>query len=99
MNNYKKSLIDEHSQLVVRIAKLHEEVYGDKQIEDRVEFANCCIQLASMKKYAECLEARMTNVGIIVEDGNYFEHVAAIKPVEVEVPATTTSSPVEETNR
>lgn len=81
MNNYQKSLVEEHSNLVVRIQKLHDWIYSDKPIkDDKVEFANKCIQLASMKKYEEALRARMENVDITFENGNYFERVANITP-------------------
>lgn len=80
MENYQKRMIEEHSQLVVRIQKLHDYVYSDKSNADnKVEFANKCIQLAAMKKYEEALRARLENAGIVFENGEYFEHVAAIK--------------------
>ena len=80
MNNYQKALVEEHSNLVVRIQKLHDWIYSDKPIkDDKVEFANKCIQLAAMKKYEEALRARIENAGIVFENGEYFEHVAAIK--------------------
>lgn len=82
MNNYQKSLIEEHSQLVVRTQKLHNYIYSDASNNDnRIEFANKCIQLASMKKYEEALRARIENAGITFEDGNYFERVASVTPV------------------
>lgn len=81
MNNYQKALVEEHSNLVVRIQKLHDWIYSDKPIkDDKVEFANKCIQLAAMKKYEEALRARMENVDITFENGNYFERVANIAP-------------------
>ena len=80
MENYQKTLIEEHSQLVVRIQKLHNYVYTDQSNADnKVEFANKCIQLAAMKKYEEALRARFENAGIVFENGEYFEHVASIK--------------------
>lgn len=89
MNNYQKALVEEHSNLVVRIQKLHDWIYSDKPIkDDKVEFANKCIQLAAMKKYEEALRARIENIGITFENGNYFEHVAAIKVNKLE-PTTT----------
>ena len=82
MNNYQKALIEEHSNLVVRIQKLHDWIYSDKPIkDDKVEFANKCIQLAAMKKYEEALRARLENAGIVFENGEYFERVASINPV------------------
>lgn len=80
MEKYQKEMIEEHSGLVVRIQKLHDYVYSDKSNADnKVEFANKCIQLAAMKKYEEALRARIENAGIVFENGEYFEHVAAIK--------------------
>lgn len=82
MNSYQKSLIEEHSNLVVRIQNLHDYIYSDASNGDnRVEFANKCIQLASMKKYEEALRARIENAGITFDGNNYFEHVATISPV------------------
>lgn len=80
MEKYQKSMIEEHSGLVVRIQTLHDYVYSDKSsADDKVEFANKCIQLAAMKKYEESLRARFVNAGIVFENGEYFEHVASIK--------------------
>ena len=82
MKDYQKRMIEEHSNLVVRIQKLHDWIYSDKPIkDDKVEFANKCIQLAAMKKYEEALRARIENIGITFENGNYFERVASINPV------------------
>ena len=89
MEKYQKRMIEEHSGLVVRIQKLHDYIYSDKSNEDnKVEFANKCIQLAAMKKYEEALRARLENAGIVFENGEYFEHVAAIKVNKPE-PTTT----------
>lgn len=82
MNNYQKALVEEHSNLVVRTQNLHDYIYSDKSNKDnRVEFANKCIQLAAMKKYEEALLARIENSGIVFENGNYFERVASITTV------------------
>ena len=89
MEKYQKEMIEEHSGLVVRIQKLHDYIYSDKSNADnKVEFANKCIQLAAMKKYEEALRARLENAGIVFENGEYFEHVAAIKVNKPE-PTTT----------
>ena len=86
MNSYQKALIEEHSNLVVRIQKLHDWIYSDKPIkDDKVEFANKCIQLAAMKKYEEALCARIENSGITFENGQYFERVASITPVMLDM--------------
>lgn len=80
MKDYQKRMIEEHSGLVIRIKELHNYVYSYKSNTDnKVEFANKCIQLAAMKKYEEALCARLENAGIVFENGEYFEHVAAIK--------------------
>ena len=79
MEKYQKEMIEEHSGLVVRIQKLHDYIYSDKSNADnKVEFANKCIQLAAMKKYEEALRARFENAGIVFENGVYFERVACL---------------------
>ena len=80
MNNYQKALVEEHSNLVVRIQKLHDWIYSDKPIkDDKVEFANKCIQLSAMKKYEEALRARLENQGIFYENNQYFERIGNVK--------------------
>ena len=80
MENYQKRMIEEHCELVVRIQKLHDYIYSDKSNADnKVEFANKCIQLAAMKKYEEALRARLENQSVFFENGQYFERVAEIK--------------------
>ena len=80
MEKYQKEMIEEHSGLVIRIKELHNYVYSEQSnADDKVEFANKCIQLAAMKKYEEALRARFENAGIVFENGEYFEHVASIK--------------------
>lgn len=82
MEKYQKRMIEEHSELVVRIQKLHDYVYSSaSDADNKIEFANKCIQLAAMKKYEEALRARFENAGIVFENGEYFERVAAITPV------------------
>ena len=79
MKDYQKEMIEEHSGLVVRIQKLHDYIYSDKSNADnKVEFANKCIQLAAMKKYEEALRARLENQGVFFENGQYFERVAEV---------------------
>lgn len=89
MDNYQKALVEEHSNLVVRTQKLHDWIYSAKPIkDDKIEFANKCIQLAAMKKYEEALRARLENVGIVFEEGQYLEKVASITPcVDAVMPA------------
>lgn len=80
MLDFVKRMVDEHSQLVIRIQKLHEYIYSDKSDKDnKIEFANKCIQLSAMKKYEEALRARLENQGIFFENGQYFDKVAEIK--------------------
>lgn len=83
MDKYTNELVKEHAQLVVRIDELEKEVYTSDNKSDnfsKVEYANQAIQLASMKKYAECLEARLNNRGVYFDEGQYLERVATIKP-------------------
>ena len=80
MLDFVQRMVEEHSQLAVRIQSLHEYIYSDKSDKDnKVEFANKCIQLASMKKYEEAIRARLENQGIFFENGQYFDKVAEIK--------------------
>ena len=83
MLDFVKRMIEEHSQLVVRTQKLDEYIYSDKSNNDnKVEFANKCIQLSAMKKYEEALRARLENQGIFFENGQYFEHVATVQNID-----------------
>lgn len=92
MKDYQKRMIEEHCELVVRIQKLHDYIYSDKSNADnKVEFANKCIQLAAMKKYEEALRARMENAGITFENGNYFERISSITSTIIPPIATTGS--------
>lgn len=84
MNTYQKNLIDEHSELVVRIEKLNDYIDSDKSNKDnRVEFANKCVQLAAMTKYEEALRSRLENAKVVFASGKYFENVATIEKVIV----------------
>lgn len=75
--NFVQRMIIEHSELVERIKKLHNYIYSDaSDKDDKIEFANKCIQLTAMKKYEEALRARLENQNIIYEDGEYFAHLA-----------------------
>lgn len=81
MLDFVQRMVEEHSQLVVRTQVLHEYIYSDKSNNDnKVEFANKCIQLSAMKKYEEALRARLENQSVFFENGQYFERVAEIKP-------------------
>lgn len=84
MVDFVKRMIDEHSQLIVRTQKLHEYIYSDKSNDDnKIEFANKCIQLSAMKKYEEALRARLENQGVFFENGQYFERVVEIKTAPI----------------
>ena len=95
MKDYLKRMIEEHSQLMIRINKLDNELYGNgglntmtditnNQTQDDIfcnmtEFGNKGIQLASMRTYLKALECRLNNNGIFFEDGQYLEKIAVIK--------------------
>lgn len=94
MEKHVKRMVEEHSQLVVRINKLDNFLYGngglnihtdiknnqtqDDLFRNMAEFANKAIQLRSMKTYLLALECRLNNAGVFYEDGEYFEKVAKI---------------------
>ena len=81
MLDFVQRIIEEHSQLVVRTQALREYICSNKSNDDnKVEFANKCIQLAAMKQYEEALRARLENQSVFFENGQYFERVAEIKP-------------------
>lgn len=83
MKDYVKRMCEEHAQLVVRTEKLHNYVYSEaSDKDDKVEFANKCIQLAAMKKYEEALRARLVNANITFNEGNYYEKVGKIGEVD-----------------
>ena len=85
MLDFVKRMVDEHSQLVVRINKLNKYVYSDKSNkDDKVEFANKCIQLSAMKKYEEALRARLENQGIFFENNQYFERIGCLNITSTE---------------
>lgn len=80
MENFVKRMVEEHAALVVKIQKLHNYIYSERSDnDDKVEFANKCIQLSAMKKYEEALRARLENQNIIFDNGGYFEQIGAIK--------------------
>lgn len=76
MEQFVRKMINEHRELVARIDALHNYVYSSaSDKDDKFEFANKCIQLAAMKKYAEALGARLFNQGIKIVDGEYMVSV------------------------
>lgn len=79
MEKYKLELIKEHADLIVKVSNLENYIYSPASDKDnKIEYANKCIQLTAMKKYADCLEARLVNAGIVYEDSNYFEKVSHV---------------------
>ena len=94
MNDVVASMIKEHSDLVVRIDKLNNFLYGNdglnvhtdiknNQTQDDLfrnmsEYANKCMQLMNMRNYLRALECRLNNEGIFYENGEYLERVAHI---------------------
>lgn len=72
MEGHIERMIQEHKELVPRIQKLHNWVYGGAHEQvDATEFANECIQLKAMKVYEEALRARLFNAGINFVEGQY----------------------------
>ena len=99
MKDFVKRMIEEHSQLIVRIDKLDNFLYGNDGLnvltdiknnqtqedlfKNMTEYANKAIQLHSMKTYLLALECRLNNEGIFFEDGEYLERIAMIKETPV----------------
>ena len=80
-------MIQEHKELVPRIQKLHNWVYGGAHEKvDAAEFANEAIQLKAMKVYEEALRARLYNAGVNYVDGEYLISIDHIED-EKENPA------------
>lgn len=76
MKEFVKRMINEHRELTERINMLDANIFSEKfDGDDKVEFANKCIQLSSMKKYAEALAARLYNQGIRFNGDEYLEVV------------------------
>lgn len=87
MKEFVKRMVEEHSQLVVRINALEKFLYSDKSdAVVKADFGNMCIQLKAMRIYAEALGARLANNNVVFENNQYFEKVAQInKPINVNV--------------
>lgn len=76
MKEFVKRMINEHRELTERIDKLDANVFSEESDgDDKVEFANKCVQLSAMKKYAEALAARLYNQGIRFNGDEYLEVV------------------------
>lgn len=79
MEKYVKRMVEEHSQLYVRLVKLNDYIYNkDTSHINKADFANMCMQLAAMRQYEKCLVARLNNAGVSFTDGAYHECVAVI---------------------
>lgn len=79
MKKYVKRMVEEHSQLYVRIAELHDDIYNkDTSHINKADFANMCIQLNAMRQYEKCLIARLNNAGVSFDNGAYHECVVVI---------------------
>jgi hypothetical protein len=79
MEGFVQRMVAEHSELIVRIKKLNDYIYSDKSDNDnKIEFANKCIQLSAMKKYEEALRARLENQGVVFDGSTYFEKYGTI---------------------
>ena len=80
MKDFVNRMIEEHAKLVLNTSKLHDYIYSNNSDkDDKVEFANKCIQLSAMKKYEEALRARLENQGVFYENNQYFERIGNIK--------------------
>lgn len=95
MTIHKARMIKEHSELIIRIDKLHNFIYGngginihtdiennktqDNLLHNMSEYANKCMQLMNMKNYLHALECRLVNEGIHYENGEYRETVMRIE--------------------
>lgn len=76
MEKYGKELIKEHKELTIKFAQLFKNFNTTK---DKIEFANRSLQLNAMKNYAKALEARLMNVGIVIdENGDYYNRVNSV---------------------
>lgn len=93
---YSEKLVQEHSELMIKINKLHKFLYDnnginlhtdiknnttqDALLENMIEYANKCIQLNNMRNYAKALECRLNNIGIAFNDGTYSKIIAKLNP-------------------
>lgn len=87
MKDFVKRMIDEHAELILRIEKLESYVYSKDNKDDKIEYANKCVQLRAMKVYCDVLTTRLVNQGIEFDGTNYKEIVAQIAEENVEMPA------------
>lgn len=87
MNDLKKELIKEHAELLLKIDKINHQINNALcDNTDKVEYANLCIQVAAMKKYADCIICRLSNMGVVFDGRQWFEKVAHINPQPTIIP-------------
>lgn len=104
MTDYQKELIKEHKELCARINELSNDIYG-QNTDDKIEYANKCIQLKGMKMYYEALSARIINTGIVIDCDGYFEHIdidnisSSSSPVEGIVSVNNSNEPIKKTDK
>ena len=98
MKEHVERMIKEHSDLVIRIVKLNDFLYGndgmnihtniennktqEELFHNMTEYANKCMQLMCMRNYLKALECRLNNEGIYYQDGEYLESVAKIEKIQ-----------------
>lgn len=84
--DYKDNMIKEHSDLVIRIAKLNDFIHGidglnihtniqrnttqEELLRNINEYSNECMQLMCMRGYLKALECRLNNEGILIKMEN-----------------------------
>lgn len=94
MKDYVARMVQEHSELIIKIEKLDNFLYGNNglnvhtdiknnQTQDDLfrnmsEYANKCMQLMNMRNYLRALECRLNNEGIFFNNGEYLERVGKI---------------------
>lgn len=82
MKEFVKRMINEHKDLIARVSALEAYIYSEQSDkDDKVEFANKCLQLKGMKIYLEALSARLENQGILFDGQRYYNVVTDEPPV------------------
>lgn len=82
MEKYIAKMIEEHAQLTERLRKLEDYIYGQNgRDDDKIEFANKCVQLRGMRVYHDALSARLDNAGIYFDGEKYVERIVSMKEV------------------
>lgn len=84
MESYVARMVKEHANLVTRIKGLDSWVNNPKNVDDKIEFANKCVQLRGMKQYELGLRARLENRNIHIENGQYSEVIGNVSSLASE---------------